>query len=297
MEQFGPGQAVFLGLIEGLTEFLPVSSTGHLILAGHWLGFTGTLAVSVDICIQFGSILAIVVYERAKILTLLGKAVEEQAAIRRMIHTHRETRGDSSLQVWGPVLRRSVHEHRNLWFLIGLGVAFLPAAIVGLLTHDWIETYLFSPKTVAISLIVGGLIILFVEMRPKPIRYSELEQVGLRTAFGVGIAQCAALIPGMSRSGSTIVGGLLLGVDRKVATEYSFFLALPTMFAATGYKFMQSYHLFSAHDAAALALGMVVSFFVAWAVIALFLSFVKRHTLRVFAYYRVAVGMILLLLI
>ncbi len=183
MEQFGPGQAVFLGLIEGLTEFLPVSSTGHLILAGHWLGFTGTLAVSVDICIQFGSILAIVVYERAKILALLGKAVEEQAAIRHMVHTHRETRGDSSLQVWGPVLRRSVHEHRNLWFLIGLGVAFLPAAIVGLLTHDWIETYLFSPKTVAISLVVGGLIILLVEMRPKPIRYSELEQAKAHSVF------------------------------------------------------------------------------------------------------------------
>lgn len=187
MEQFGLVQAIILGLIEGLTEFLPVSSTGHLILVGNWLGFTGALAVSVEICIQLGAILAVIVYEQAKILTFLGKAVEEQAGLRHMIRTHRENLMDFSLQAWSHIFRLSTREHQNLWFLIGLGIAFLPAAIVGLLTHDWVEANLFSPKTVAISLIVGGLIILFVELRPRPIRHSQLEQVGLRTAFSVGI--------------------------------------------------------------------------------------------------------------
>ena len=165
---------------------------------------------------------------------------------------------------------------------------------MGLLAHDWIEKHLFSPKVVAVSLIVGGIIIFIVETWPKVVRISTLENIPVRSAIGVGIAQCVALIPGMSRSGSTIVGGLLLGLDRKVATEFSFFLALPTMFAATGYKLLQSYHLFTLDDVFALLIGMVVSFIVAWVVIASFLTYVKRHTLKVFAYYRVALGLALL---
>ena len=184
-----------------------------------------------------------------------------------------------------------------MWFLLGLGAAFIPAAVVGLLTHEWIETYLFSPNTVAISLIIGGVIILVVETWPKTVKITQLEQVGLTAAVGVGIAQCMALIPGMSRSGSTIVGGLLLGLDRKVATEFSFFLALPTMFAATIYKLAQSIHLFGADDIFALLIGMFVSFLVAWAVIASFLTYVKRHTLKVFGYYRVVLGTIILFVI
>lgn len=294
-QEFGPGLAAFLGLVEGLTELLPVSSTGHLILAGHVLGFTGDIAVSVDICIQLGSILAVLVYERAKIFSLLRHAIHEQKTLRQLFQVRQGEQSPSHSST--EILHQSWQNHRSLWFLVGLGVAFLPAAIVGLLSHTWIEANLFSPQIVAISLIIGGMIIVAVEMGPNRVRVSKLEEVGVRTALLIGIAQCAALIPGMSRSGSTIVGGLLSGLDRKVATEYSFFLALPTMIAATGYKLVQSYSLFNSSDAFALLIGMTVSFLVAWAVIALFLTYVKRHSLRVFAYYRMAIGTILLFLL
>lgn len=289
MEQFGPGLAVPLGILEGLTEYLPVSSTGHLILAGHWLGFTGHVAVSVEICIQLGAVLAVVAYERAKIRSLLSHANRERRTLRRHLHLPASS--------FMRTVRTSAGTHHHLWFLVGLGAAFLPAALVGLLAHEWIEEHLFSPRTVALSLILGGIIILIVETRPRAVRCRALEHIGLSRAVGIGCAQCVALIPGMSRSGSTIVGGLLLGLDRKVATEFSFFLALPTMFAATGYKFVQSYHLFNAQDLLALFIGMVVSFLVAWAVIAAFLSYVKRHTLKVFGYYRVVLGTIILLVV
>jgi len=294
MEQFGPGLAALLGFLEGLTEFLPVSSTGHLILLGHYLGFTGEMAISVEICIQIGAVLAVVVYERGKIFGLLCHGLREQHEFRQGIMA---TRTSGSRQSWQSYLRQSIRDHRNMWFLLGLGAAFIPAAVVGLLTHEWIETHLFSPNTVAISLIIGGVIILVVETWPKTVKITQLEQVGLTAAVGVGIAQCMALIPGMSRSGSTIVGGLLLGLDRKVATEFSFFLALPTMFAATIYKLAQSIHLFGADDIFALLIGMFVSFLVAWAVIASFLTYVKRHTLKVFGYYRVVLGTIILFVI
>ncbi len=289
MEQFGPGLAVLLGLVEGLTEYLPISSTGHLILFGHWLGFTGHVAVSVEICIQLGAVLAVVAYERVKIRSLLSQANQERHSLRRQLQTSTSSRM--------ALIRTSANTHSHLWFLIGLGAAFLPAALVGLLAHEWIEEHLFSPRTVALSLIIGGIVILIVETWPKPVRCTVLERIGLSKAVGVGFAQCMALIPGMSRSGSTIVGGLLLGLDRKVATEFSFFLALPTMFAATGYKFVQSYHLFNAQDVLALGIGLVVSFLVAWAVIAAFLSYVKRHTLKVFGYYRVGLGTIILFVV
>ena len=288
MEQFGPGLAVLLGLVEGLTEYLPVSSTGHLILAGHWLGFTGHMATSVEICIQLGAVLAVVAYERTKLHSLLSQANREW-------HDWRHLQASTSSLT--DLVRTSVDTHMHLWFLIGLGVAFLPAALVGLLAHEWIEEHLFSPQTVALSLIIGGIVILIVETWPKPVRCTVLEDIGLSKAVGVGLAQCMALIPGMSRSGSTIVGGLLLGLERKVATEFSFFLALPTMFAATGYKFVQSYHLFNTQDLLALFIGLVVSFLVAWAVIAAFLTYVKRHTLKVFGYYRVLLGTIILLVV
>ena len=294
MDQFGPEIAGLLGILEGLTEFLPVSSTGHLILLGEWLGFTGDMAISVEICLQLGAILAIMAYERHKIFSILQRAyIEQQIFCQNLTQSHRT----SWVRDWGRFLHQSFQEHRSFWFLIGIGAAFMPAAVVGLLAHDWIELNLFSAKTVAYGLIIGGIIIFIVESLPKTTKYFKLEQIGLPAAVGVGVAQCVALIPGMSRSGSTIVGGLLLGLDRKVATEFSFFLALPTMIAATGYKFLDSYHLFNAQDTLALVFGMVVSFFVAWAVIASFLAFVKHYTLRVFGYYRVVLGISILSLI
>ena len=261
---------------------------------GHWLGFTGNIAISVDICIQIGAVLAVVFYEREKILGLLRNGFQEQQEFRKGL------RGNTKIkhaQSWQAYLRQSAQQHRNMWFLLGLSAAFIPAAIVGLLTHNWIEEHLFSAKTVAISLIIGGIIILVVETWPKCVSITQLEHVGLPAAVGIGVAQCVALIPGMSRSGSTIVGGLLIGLDRKVATEFSFFLAIPTMFAATGYKLIQSFHLFSANDMFALLIGMFVSFVVAWAVIGSFLTYVKRHTLKVFGYYRITLGALILLIL
>ena len=290
MNEWGPALAVILGIVEGLTEFLPVSSTGHLILVGHALGFTGDVAANAEISIQLGAILAVVVYERDKLKSLFSHAMVEQADLRRSLTNSTQcTRAD--------VLRRSMSIHPHLWFLLGLGVAFMPAGLIGFATHGWIEGHLFSPHTVAVTSILGGFIILAVEARRAQVSVRQLEEVGLRSALLIGLAQCASLIPGMSRSGSTIVGGLLIGLDRKIATEYSFFLALPTLIIATCYQMWKSRGLFHPDDYTALAIGLVVSFIVAWIVIAAFLSFVKRHTLRPFAYYRIAMGLAVLYIV
>lgn len=287
MQTWGPELAVILGIVEGLTEYLPISSTGHLILVGHWLGFTGETAASVEISIQLGAILAVIVYERGKLASFLSQAYVEQASLRSCCKQ----------ESWKAALAQSMARHGNLWFLIGLFVAFLPAAVVGLLSHHWIETFLFNPRTVAIASIVGGVIIMAVEAMHKEARVARLDQIGVKTAWWVGVAQCTALIPGISRSGATIIGALLAGMDRKTATEYSFFLALPTLIAATVYKLAKSAATFSNHDLLSLGLGLIVAFLVAWAVIAGFLNFVKRHSLLVFAYYRIAMGVLVLWLI
>lgn len=287
MNEWGPGLAVILGIVEGLTEFLPVSSTGHLILAGHAFGFTGEVAANAEISIQLGAILAVVAYERKKLKTLLSRAAGEQADFRLSL-SH-----PTNLS-WSERLRRSMVLHRHLWFLIGLGAAFLPAGLIGFATHGWIKTHLFSPQTVAITSMIGGIIILAVEARRRTATVQQLEQVCLRDAVFIGLAQCASLIPGMSRSGSTIIGGLLVGLDRKVATEYSFFLALPTLIIATCYQMWKSRDVFRSGDFLALGVGLLVSFLVAWIVIAAFLTFVKRHSLRPFAYYRIAMGLVVL---
>ena len=297
MTEWGPGLAIILGLVEGLTEYLPVSSTGHLILVGYWLGFTGAVATSIDISIQLGSILAVIAYERNKLAEILSRAWKEQASFRALVRASGDSSDRNMEEGWGYILWRSADQHPNLWFLTGLSLAFLPAAAIGLLTHRWIEQYLFNPRTVAASLILGGLIILGVETFKSRPHINRLEQVGAKAALWVGLAQCVSLIPGVSRSGATIVGGLLTGMDRKIATEYSFFLALPTMIAATGYKMFTSRALLTSQDELALLLGLVVAFFVAWGVIAAFLAFVKQHSLRAFAYYRVALGILVLLVL
>ncbi len=290
MIDWSPELAVILGTIEGLTEFLPVSSTGHLILAGHALGFTGDIASNVSISIQLGAILAVIVYERSKIGSLLSQGVAEQAELRRMLT------GPYSKN-WGSAISMSMASHRNLWFLLGVGMAFLPAALIGFLAHNWIKAYLFTPVTVAASPILGGVIILVLEGIADRAKTKHLLDVSPRSSLLVGLAQCAALIPGMSRSGATIVGGLLVGLDRRVATGYSFFLALPTMIAATIYQMLKSQSAFSRQDYFALAIGLVVSFLVAWAVIAAFLTYVQRHTLRAFAYYRMILGVVVLVVV
>ncbi len=290
MNEWGPALAAILGVVEGLTEFLPVSSTGHLILVGHALGFTGDVAANAEISIQLGAILAVIVFEREKIKRLLTGAWQEQQALR--------SGSPHALPVaWSDRLTTSMRIHPNLWFVLGLGIAFLPAAVVGLAAHGWIKAHLFTPQTVAVTSILGGLIILLVEATTRTSRTMSLDQVSPSQAFWVGLAQCASLIPGMSRSGSTIIGGLLIGLDRKVATEYSFFLALPTIIAATVYETWKAQGTFTEQDFLALGLGMVISFLVAWAVIAAFLTYVQRHTLRVFAYYRIILGIMILLIV
>ncbi|MBI3357383.1 MAG: undecaprenyl-diphosphate phosphatase [Nitrospirae bacterium] len=283
MNEWGPALAVILGIVEGLTEFLPVSSTGHLILVGHAFGFTGDVAANAEISIQLGAILAVIVFEREKIRRLTSGAWQEQAGFQSFLLSGQHP-------TWAASLKASMQAHPNLWFILGLGIAFLPAAVVGLLAHGWIKSYLFTPQTVAATSILGGVIILIVEATKRTGRTTTLDQVSAANAFWIGLAQCASLIPGMSRSGSTIVGGLLAGLDRKVATEYSFFLALPTIIAATVYETLKAKATFTNQDFVALGIGMVVSFLVAWAVIAAFLTYVQRHTLRVFAYYRIILG-------
>lgn len=253
--------AIILGVVEGLTEFLPVSSTGHLILAGHALGFTGEQAVSFEIAIQLGSILAVVVYFRRRLWDLVVRLPSD------------------------PSSRRLV---------FGLGVAFLPAAMAGLAAHNWIEAHLFGPVTVAWALVLGGIVILVIEYTMTARRVTGLEGVGWKEAWWVGIAQCFSLFPGVSRSGATIMGGLLAGMDRTTATEFSFLLALPTMFAATGYKILKSYDLLFQSDPHLFPIGLVVAFFTGLIVVAGFLTFIKRHTFKAFAYYRIGLGLLIL---
>jgi undecaprenyl-diphosphatase len=255
-------KAFVLGIVEGATEFIPVSSTGHLILAGEWLGFEGDLAATFEIFIQLGAILAVVWIYR-----------------RRIADTFRHVQSD-------PVARR---------LLINLGIAFLPAAIVGFLIHDWIKAYLFSPITVAWALVVGGLGILAVERwRPKP-RIEDVDAMPNRTALGVGLAQVLSLFPGVSRSGATIMGGMSIGMTREAATEFSFFLAIPVMFAATLYDLVQSRELLSGSAVPMLAVGFVTAFLSAIVVVKALIRFVSQHSFRPFAWYRVVFGGLLLL--
>ena len=253
--------AIIFGIVEGLTEFLPVSSTSHLILVGYALGFTGAPAISFEIAIQLGSMLSIVVYFRQRLWDLLIRLPSDPAS-------------------------------RRLAF--GLGLAFLPAAFVGLAIYKWIETYLFGPFTVACALILGGVVILIIEHTVKERRIAGLGGVGLREAWWVGIAQCFSLFPGVSRSGATIMGGLLIGMDRTTATEFSFLLALPTMLAATGYKIFKSHDLLFQGDPLLFPVGLAVAFVIGLLVIAGFLTFIKQHTFKPFAYYRIALGILVL---
>lgn len=248
--------AVILGIVEGLTEFLPISSTGHLILAGHLLGHTGPKAETFDIVIQLGAILAVVVLYWDRFLGLL--------------------KTDPSRRFSGP---------RGILLLI---LTSIPASVVGLLAHGYIKEHLFTPFTVACALAVGAIMIFIVEGLNKKQTVTSLDDVTPMLALGIGCFQCLALWPGFSRSAATIMGGMLLGARRTVAAEYSFIAAVPIMFAATGYDFLKNYHLFQPDDLIFLAIGFVVSFFSAWLAIKGFIYLLGKLTLRPFAVYRLA---------
>lgn len=256
--------AAILGVVEGATEFLPVSSTGHLILVGHWLEFVGERAKVFEIVIQLGAILAVMLLYR-----------------RRLWH---------ALAAFG-------RETRATRLVLNLLVAFLPASIVGVLTIGWIKAHLFQPVVVAASLLVGGVVILLIERwHPRP-SVVEVDGIPVGTALGVGLAQVLSLIPGVSRSGATILGGYSLGLSRQVATEFSFFLAVPMMLAATLYELVKERGQLSAADVPIFAVGLVVSFLTALVVVRVFVTWIGRHSFVAFAWYRIVVGGVLLALL
>ncbi|MGE5232361.1 MAG: undecaprenyl-diphosphate phosphatase [Deltaproteobacteria bacterium] len=252
-------KAAILGVVEGATEFIPVSSTGHLIMVGDWLGFTGEDAKAFEIFIQLGAILAIVWLYRARLARVLRSVTRD------------------------PVSQRLV---------LNLFIAFLPAAVVGLLTHRLIKQYLFSTEIVAASMLLGGLAILLIEWwRPKA-RVPTVDDITAGAALGVGIAQVLSLIPGTSRSGATIMGGYCLGLTRQAATEFSFFLAVPVMIAATGFDLATSAHALSAADVPLFAVGFGVAFLSALVVVRAFVNYVARSSFVAFAWYRIAFGLL-----
>lgn len=259
-------QAAFLGIVEGLTEFLPVSSTGHLVVAADLVGFTDATSDTFVVAIQAGAILAVCWYYRMRIIRVLRGLFSEPVQQRLVVNTL---------------------------------VAFLPAAVVGVLVSDLLKTYLFNPLTVATALVIGGLIILYVEHRHEKLgiepRVKEMDDMDWKDALKVGVAQCLAMIPGTSRSGATIIGGLIFGLSRKAATEFSFFLAIPTIFGATVWDLWQAREQLVAANLPGLAVGTVVSFFSALVVVHWLIRFVSRHDFRGFGWYRIIFGGVILL--
>lgn len=253
--------AVLLGIVEGLTEFLPVSSTGHLIIAGHLLDFTGPKAETFQIVIQLGAILAVVALYRQTFMGLIRPTQRRFSGL------------------------------RGLYLLF---LTSLPAALLGLMTHSLIKEYLFSPVTVAFALAAGAVAILMVERMPARNTIRELDDMTPALALGIGCFQCLSLWPGFSRSAATIMGGMILGAHRRTAAEYSFLAAVPIMVAATGYDMLKSWDLFSPDDLQVLAVGFAVSFVSAWLAVKGFISLLGRVTLRPFAWYRLALAPVVL---
>jgi len=255
--------AVVLGIVEGITEFLPISSTGHLILAGHVLEFEGRRAETFEIFIQLGAILAVVWEFRAR----LGRMVTGVA------------RGDASRE-----------------FGMKIAMAFVPVAVVGLGVHDYVTEHFFNPVSVSVALIVGAVLIFVVERFHPPARTHSAEAVSWAQALAIGAAQCLSLWPGFSRSAATILGGLSVGLDRKAAVEFSFFLAIPTMLAATTYDLAKNWHHLESGDLLWLSVAFGLSFVVAWGSIRWLLRYVSSHSFRIFAWYRLILGAAVLFL-
>ena len=254
-------KALILGIVEGLTEFLPVSSTGHLILAGDLLDFNDDRGKLFEIVIQSGAILAVVWEYRARIAGVVRGLGRERLANR---------------------------------FVLNLFIAFLPLAILGLLFKQAIEAHLFKPLSVALAFIIGALVILWAERREHTIRVPSVDDMTPLDALKLGLAQALALIPGTSRSGATIIGGLLFGLSRRAATEFSFFLAIPTLIVATVYKLYKDRALLSADDVGMWAVGFVAAFVSAFLCVRWLLRFISSHDFTPFAWYRIAFGIVVL---
>ena len=257
MEQQTILEALLLGILEGLTEFIPVSSTGHILLAGHFLGFRST-GRAFEVLIQLGAILAILSVYFGRLWKLLVD------------------------------LPRDARTRR---FVAGIVIAFLPAAVIGALAHSFIKTVLFeTPMLICVTLIVGGVILLVVDRATFTPRYRDVMDFPLPVCLAIGLFQCLAMIPGTSRSGSTIVGALLLGADKRSAAEFSFFLAMPTMVGAFAYDLFKNYALMTADSMTVVAVGFVTAFFAALLVVKSLLDYVSNRGFALFAWWRVIVG-------
>ncbi|MDE2368661.1 MAG: undecaprenyl-diphosphate phosphatase [Burkholderiales bacterium] len=255
-------KAAAMGVVEGLTEFLPISSTGHLILAGTLLGLGGEKVRVFEIAIQSGAIVAVVVEYRHRLAAVLA-SLGRSAAARR--------------------------------FVLNVAIGFLPAALVGLAAYKTIKAHLFNGPVVAVAFIVGGLVILAVERRVRPrVRIDDVAAMTPLDALKVGLVQCLGMIPGTSRSGATIIGGMLLGLSRQAATDFSFFLAIPTLIGAGAYSLWKERALLAAADAPLFAVGFGVSFIAAWACVRWLLRWVATHDFVPFAWYRIAFGAVVL---
>jgi undecaprenyl-diphosphatase len=251
--------AIILGLVEGLTEFIPVSSTGHMLLLGHFMGFESS-GKTFEIVIQLGALLAIVSVYFKRLWTLATRWPFDSEARR---------------------------------FLIGLLVAFAPAVVIGFLAYDFIKTVLFeTPQVVCVALIVGGIILLLLDRMDKRPQWLDANQYPMRIYFLIGLFQCLAMIPGVSRSGATIAGGLLLKTDKRSAAEFSFFLALPTMGAAVAYDLLKNHKTLDFSDVGLIVVGFLVAFLTALVVVRFLLDFVSKHGFGPFAWWRIVVGVV-----
>lgn len=261
--------SIIMGIVEGLTEFLPISSTGHLILAGDLLGFKGEKAETFEIVIQLGAILAVAVLYRGRIADLLfgwKRAID---------------------------MEKPVHRMNLLHILLGM----LPALILGAILHDVIKTYLFNTNTVLGGLIVGGIFMIYAEKRKPSVKAETIDQLSYRQVLLIGLAQCLSLWPGFSRAGATIAGGLLVGANYKTSANYSFLVAIPMMVAASGYDILKSYKVLSVDDIGFFAAGFIVAFLVAMAAVVTFLRILEKVKLTHFAYYRFVVAAIFFIFI
>ena len=250
-------QALFLGLVEGATEFLPVSSTGHLLLVQHFFGLDGEANKTFAVLVQLGAILAIVSAYFGRLLKI-ALALPSSAEARR--------------------------------FVLGVLIAFLPAAVIGALAHSFIKGVLFNPFVVCVSLIVGGLVLIIVDRLPLTPRHRDAMHFPLKMYLGIGFLQCLAMIPGVSRSGATIVGAMAFGADKRSAAEFSFFLAMPTMAGAFAYDLLKSYKLLTFDDVTMISIGFVAAFASGLLVVKTALDYISRHGFAVFAWWRILIG-------
>ena len=254
-------KSIFLGGVEGITEFLPISSTGHLILLNQWISFSASFTKTFDIVIQLGAILAVIFYFWEKIWPF-NKSGEQKTAV------------------------------LNIWYKTIVGV--IPAILIGGILGGYIQKHFFNPWVVAGALVIGGLILIYVEKKHLGHRYETVASIPIMTVFSIGLIQCLSMIPGTSRSAATIIGAIILGASRTAAVEFSFYLAIPTMIAASAYSLLKGGLAMSGGEVVLLIIGFITAFFVALFVIRFFMRYIQSHDFLPFAYYRIILGMIVI---